>query len=152
MKKNDLNLALWFLVLVSLVFVSRWWFPLDSTMRMVSLTATFVASFFLLLNHQIKTFGKTLMVGEEGQAISEHDRKTVIHLLSWNQGFRRVMALMSILALAYLAWILKNIEQIQRPLDLYFYIAGWTLLCLIFDFQMKLHLLCNLLKKILARH
>ncbi|MBI4405418.1 MAG: hypothetical protein HY537_14735 [Deltaproteobacteria bacterium] len=151
MRRWDITLVLWFFVLALIVFINPWWFPLAWQWKVTSIVGAFVGSFFLLLNYNIKTYGTSIFGKDNNRFLSDREQLAVADILKSNLSFRRTMCLLSLVALAYLVATVAGIGRVTTRTELYLYVTGWAVICLIFDLQIRVHLMCNLLKKMLSR-
>ena len=109
--------------------------------------------FLLLLNYNAKTFGGAILKSDSDVSrLKQKEQLVVAKVLEHESKFRKTMYLMGILGVVYMIATMMAIPNIKDIKDLYLYIVGWALFCFILDNQIKLHLMCNMVKKTLNEH
>jgi hypothetical protein len=142
----------WFLITLSIVMMSAWWLNLTAAYRMISLISMLVASFLLLLNYNVKTFGRSIFQRSDHEGeLSVGEQRSVANILHSETHYRRKLFLITVCAIAYAAALLSAAPRIKTQNELFTYVLGWPILCLIFDMQIRTHLLVVFVRKVLSR-
>jgi hypothetical protein len=138
----QMRLLAWFLVVGSVVIAERWWLPLSPVWRVVSLTLVFFTSLFLMADHYLKNFDIKRLFSSN----TPDDKKSTDDPLHIGHMRRDIMA-MALGLVAYLIAVYSACYKISTVNELYMYIAGWAVLCLILDFHGRLLIMAKLIDK-----
>lgn len=152
MAKWNVTLMAWVMLLGAVIFFQNWWFPLATLWRIASLVALFVGSFLLILNYNLRNFGKAIVGTIDGYK-NDHaydETSLVKEVLSDAMGFRRNIMLTALAAVVYVVAVATAAWRINNPADLFMYITGWALFCLIVDFQVRMQILRNIFLKTMS--
>ncbi len=146
MKNLKLTLLAWLLILVSVIYASSWWFSLTAPWRISSLAAVFVASFLLILNHSLKNFGNFFR-SDVASSVGPFtgDSNLVDEVTRWHSNFKKRLFLFLFLILSYLVVTLMVCPVFKEVSQLYLYIVGWAVICLLVNEQIRTYLLVSAL-------
>lgn len=151
MKKLDHTLLAWFLLVGSVIFVSQGWLRLEPTWRIVSLSALYLASFLLIVQYSLAFLcdvQETRIGADKNPSrLGPIDLQTI---LAENPSFIRKLFLMAILAIAYTVATASACFHMTTVNELYSYISGWAVFCLIVDTQLRIHHLTRIVEKLSA--
>lgn len=146
MKNPKVTLLIWFLMLASLIYAGPWWFTLATPWRILSMTTAFLATCLLIVNYNLKNFGNFFR-REVVSRLSPFagDTSLVEEVVKWHTTFRRKMAFFLFLALVYWVTAVSACPVLEVPSQLYLYIAGWAIICLLLNEQIRTYILVSAL-------
>lgn len=144
---NRLNHTLfaWLLFISSIIYISRTWLSLPPTWRIVSLCSVYIGSFFLIMTYT----SRSLLVSRPGEGSDKESPKTfsILELFSKDVSLRLPLILIGLLAVVYMVATSSACFHMTSVNDIYPYIVGWGVICLIFDSQIKSHMLKYLVEE-----
>ena len=150
--RSDIVYVIWFLILCFSVYFSHWWLLLSLSWRILSFMLLLAATGLLIVNSNLKAFGRIRAIGADKAKIEENksEMEIITKLVEEEVGSRRSYFIIGAVIVAYLVAAISACLIIKSTNQFYLYIVGWALVCLVIDYQIRFHFMCKSLKKILS--